>query len=160
MMQFVNRAAGYAAVFLCGALMTGLSERAYSQYAGSPGYTGTNNLPVGRKPLRKDLWFYIENDVPNWKGAPDIAKRHMAHQIDMEDRGQMFGGGPVEDASGKHEYGLVIIRAKDAAEAKAIVEADPMQKEGARTYTLHHWQMNEGSLGVKLNYSTGTFELD
>jgi uncharacterized protein YciI len=84
----------------------------------------------------------------------------MQHQIDLEASGKLFGGGPVESPTGQHESGLVIIRAKDAAEAKAIVESDPMQKEGARTYTLHHWQMNEGTLGVKLNYSTGSFELD
>lgn len=168
MLKIVNRMAGYAAVFLCGALVMGLSERAFSQYAGSPGLSGgsggaanpNGNAPPGSKPMRKDLWFYIVSDTPNWKGSADIGKRHMAHQVDLEKRGIMFGAGPVEDVNGKHEYGLIIIRAKDAAEAKAIVESDPMQKEGARTYTLHHWQLNEGTVNVKLNYAQGTFELN
>ena len=163
-----NRFAGYAAVFLGGALVMGLSERAYSQYAGSPGAgagaapraDSPANIPTGMKPLRKDLWFYIVTDTPNWKGAADIGRRHMANQLDLEKRGIMFGAGPVSDPSGKHEYGLIIIRAKDAAEAKAIAEADPMQKEGARTYTLHHWSMNEGTVNIKLNYAQGTYELN
>jgi hypothetical protein len=166
MLHLANRIAGYAAVFLCGALLMGLADRAYSQYAGSPGLAagakpnGEGNMPTGMKPLRKDLWFYLVTDTPNWKGPADIGKRHMAHQADLEKRGIMFGAGPVEDPTGKHEYGLIIIRAKDAAEAKAIAESDPMQKEGARTYTLHHWTMNEGTVNVKLNYSAGTFELN
>jgi uncharacterized protein YciI len=166
MLHFVNRIAAYAAVFLFGALLMGLSDRAMSQYAGSPGLAvgaqpnATGHAPEGSKLLRKDLWFYLVTDTPNWKGAADIGKRHMAHQVDLEKRGIMFGAGPVEDPNGKHEYGLIIIRAKDAAEEKAIVESDPMQKEGARTYTLHHWTMNEGTVNVKLNYSQGTFELN
>jgi hypothetical protein len=49
---------------------------------------------------------------------------------------------------------LIVIGAKDFAEAKAIADSDPYQKTGLRGYTLR--TVNEGSYGLRVNYSDQT----
>jgi uncharacterized protein YciI len=73
----------------------------------------------------------------------------------------MFAAGPFVDEAGKpFGPGMIIIRAESEAEARAIADADPYHKGGFRTYRLQRWMMNEGSFGVRLNYSDGSFTID
>jgi uncharacterized protein len=111
--------------------------------------------------MGKKLWVILVTDVPGGRASePDAGRRHLAHQVDLEKRGIMFGAGPVTDPSGKHEYGMIIVRADSADEAKRIAESDPMQSEGRRTYTLHEWTLNEGRIGLTMDYSDGTFKMN
>jgi len=111
--------------------------------------------------MGKKLWVILVTDVPGGRASePDAIRRHLAHQVDLEKRGIMFGAGPVSDVQGKHEYGRIFVRADSADEAKRIAESDPMQNEGRRTYTLHEWTLNEGRLGLTLNFSDGTYLLN
>ena len=54
---------------------------------------------------------------------------------------------------------MVIIRANSIDHAKEIASTDPMHKSGARNFTVRPWLLNEGSIQVSLNYSTGKFKL-
>ena len=56
--------------------------------------------------------------------------------------------------------GLIVIRAKDEAEARRIADADPMHAAGARTYELYAWSLNEGCINVKLNFSDQSFAFE
>jgi len=111
--------------------------------------------------MGKKLWVILVTDVPGGRASePDAVRRHLAHQVDLEKRGIMFGAGPISDPQGKHEYGMIIVRADSAEGAKRIAESDPMQNEGRRTYTLHEWTLNEGRLGLTLNFSDGSYLLN
>lgn len=103
--------------------------------------------------LQMQLWVMLATDVKPY--ANNIFARHIAHQVELEKSGVMFGAGPLFDPQGKREFGLIIIRAASAEEARAIADSDPMYKEGYRTYTLHRWRLNEGRLNVSIDYSTG-----
>ena len=58
-----------------------------------------------------------------------------------------------DGSDGTPAGGLIVIRAKDFAEATAIADSDPFHKAGLRSYTLRRWTVNEGSYSVRVNYS-------
>ena len=38
-------------------------------------------------------------------------------------------------------------------QARAIAEADPMHKEGKRTFTLRRWLVNEGGMTISVRFA-------
>jgi uncharacterized protein YciI len=114
-----------------------------------------------RKHLRKLLYIIFSEPTSTAEERRAVHHEHLAHQYELERRGIMFAAGPFVDEAGKpFGPGMIIIRAESEAEARAIADADPYHKGGFRTYRLQRWMMNEGSFGVRLNYSDGSFTID
>jgi uncharacterized protein len=67
--------------------------------------------------------------------------------------GILFAAGPVANENGSPAGGLIVIRAESFEAARAIADSDPLHKAGLRTYTIWRWTVNEGSYGVRVNYS-------
>ena len=111
--------------------------------------------------LQKRL--YAISTVPVSGLGPVLAKmeEHLAYQVDLERRGLMFAAGPLFTEDEQHWLGegLVIVRAASRAEAVAIAERDPMHAAGARSFTVRPWLVNEGSITLRLDYSTQKFML-
>jgi uncharacterized protein YciI len=106
--------------------------------------------------------FYVVHTTPN---APReeldrLLPEHLQHQISLEKSGIMFAAGPMANADGTPAGGLIVIRAKDFSEAKAIADSDPYHKSGLRSYTLRRWTVNEGRYSLHVNYSDQTFTID
>ena len=82
---------------------------------------------------------------------------HLAYQAELERTGQLAFAGPMSDETGDHNQGmgLIIYRAASLEEARALAEADPMHKSGARTFVLRRWMINEGSFTLSVGLSTG-----
>jgi uncharacterized protein len=72
----------------------------------------------------------------------------------------MFGAGPLAGEDGTRVGGMVIIRAESFSAARAIADSDPYHKNGLRTYTLTRWTVNEGSYGIRVNYSDQTVTIE
>jgi uncharacterized protein YciI len=87
--------------------------------------------------------------------------RTLDFQIDLERRGIMFAAGPFwNDAeTGWEGKGRVLVSAASLAEARKIADSDPMHKSGACSYTVRPWLINEGSIAIKLDYSTGKYQV-
>ncbi|WP_439154305.1 YciI family protein [Yoonia sp.] len=87
---------------------------------------------------------------------------HLAFQMGLEKDGIMFAAGPLwsDDEEHWNGEGMVVVRAASRADAIAIAERDPMHKAGARSFTVRPWMINEGSLTVRLDYSTQTFAIN
>lgn len=83
---------------------------------------------------------------------------HLAYQKKMESAGSLFLAGPVSDESCEmmQAEGMIIYRATDLAEARALADADPMHANGARTYEIRKWLINEGNLNFSLSLSSQT----
>jgi uncharacterized protein YciI len=83
-------------------------------------------------------------------------EEHLAFQVGLERDGVLFAAGPIfsDDESEWRGEGLVIIRASSREEALAIAESDPMHKAGARSFTVRPWMINEGSITLRLDWST------
>ncbi len=79
---------------------------------------------------------------------------HLEYQRELEKRGVIVAAGPLSDESGTEwtGKGMIVLRAATLQEARAIADADPMHRDGVRTYEIYPWLMNEGSftLSVKL----------
>jgi len=88
-------------------------------------------------------------------------KEHLAFQVRLEKEGIMFAAGPnwTDDEKSWDGDGMVVIRANSLADARKIMERDPMHKSGARKFKIRPWLVNEGTVSVRLNYSQGTFEM-
>jgi uncharacterized protein YciI len=111
--------------------------------------------------LKKQLWVVMTRPV----APPDEVRRHLKahleHQIRLEKSGIMYGAGPATKPGDKAaSFGLIIIRAKDEADARRIADSDPMHASGARQYELYSWSLNEGRIGMTLNFSDQTFAFD
>jgi hypothetical protein len=99
--------------------------------------------------------FYVIHTVPkaSREELDRMLPEHLQHQIRLEKEGIMFAAGPMANEDGTPAGGLIVIRAKDFAEARTIADRDPFHKAGLRTYTLRRWTVNEGSYGVRVHYS-------
>lgn len=106
--------------------------------------------------------LYVIHTVP--KASREEIERllpeHLEHQIRLEKSGIMFAAGPMANTDDTPAGGLIVIRAKDFAEAKAIADSDPFHKAGLRTYTLRRWTVNEGSYSIRVNYSDQSYTID
>jgi hypothetical protein len=111
--------------------------------------------------LKKQLWVVMTQAV----APPDEVRRHLKahleHQIRLEKSGVMYGAGPATKPGDiAASFGLIIIRAKDEAEARRIADADPMHASGVRKYELYAWSLNEGRITMTLNFSDQSFAFD
>ena len=111
--------------------------------------------------LKKKLWVVISKAV---KPPEELAKQvraHLEYQIKLEKSGVMYGAGPATPlGAAQAAFGLIIIRAKDEADARRIADADPMHSSGARAYELYSWSLNEGRVNVTLDFSDQTFRFE
>ena len=80
----------------------------------------------------------------------------------LEAEGRLFAAGPyVDERSGKPTgEGLFIVRGDTSDEVARVVSEDPFYKGGFRTFRVQPWQLNEGSLTVRLSLSERRAELD
>jgi len=116
---------------------------------------------LSAKMLKKQLWVVMTRSVAPPEQVGRHLKAHLQHQIRLEKSGVMYGAGPAtKPGAAKPSFGLIIIRAKDEAEARRIADADPMHASGVRQYELYSWSLNEGRIGVTLNFSDQTFVFD
>lgn len=111
--------------------------------------------------LRKPLWVIMSRPVKPPEEIAQHTRAHLEHQIRLEKDGIMYGAGPAtRPGETQAAFGLIIVRARDEAEARRIADADPMHATGVRQYDLYSWSLNEGCVGVTLNFSDQTFRLD
>src|SRR5580704_11784828 len=88
--------------------------------------------------LKKRLWIVMTRAVAPPEQVRRHLKAHLEHQIALEKAGIMYGAGPAtRPAETTASFGLIIIRAKDEAEARRIADADPMHASGVRKYELY-----------------------
>jgi uncharacterized protein YciI len=119
------------------------------------------NESAARTHLGKELWVIFSDPAEKAGDRRAVYPQHIAHQYDLEARGILFAAGPFLDETGKPRGpGMIIIRAKDEAEARAIADSDPFHVQGYRTYRLERWRLNEGTFGLRVNYSNGTYQID
>jgi uncharacterized protein len=85
-------------------------------------------------------------------------EKHVAWLLSLEADGVLFLSGPLLSGPGTSPgSGVTVIRADDQDAARAIAAADPFVQAGLRTFTLHRWRLNEGSVGVTISLGTGTY---
>jgi uncharacterized protein len=92
------------------------------------------------------------------RAIDEHAEKHVAWLLSLEGDGVLFLSGPLLSGPGTGPgSGVTVIRADDQDAARAIAAADPFVQAGLRTFALHRWRLNEGSVGVAISLGTGTY---
>ncbi|QHQ33857.1 YciI family protein [Algicella marina] len=119
-------------------------------------------LEASKAMLQKQLFAIFT--TPTDGMAPIFAnlEDHLAFQVGLEKDGILFAAGPLWTDDGSHwaGEGMVVVRAANKAEAEAIAARDPMHASGARSYRVRPWMINEGSVQVRLDFSSQTFAVE
>ena len=111
--------------------------------------------------LQKQMYVYFTTPANGLGPVMENLEDHLKFQMELEQKGVMFGAGPfwTEDEQRWEGEGMIIIRAGSLAEARKIAALDPMHASGARTFTIRPWLMNEGAVTMKVTYSDGGREV-
>ena len=111
--------------------------------------------------LQKQMYVYFTKPANGLGPVMENLEEHLKFQVEIEQKGVMFGAGPfwTDDEQRWEGEGMIIIRAESLAEARKIAESDPMHASGARTFTIRPWLMNEGMVTMRITYSDGGREI-
>lgn len=101
----------------------------------------------------------LEPAVPAEEITPHL-REHLEYMLALEDRGALFAAGPFLQEGDWQGAGMTIVRAGSRQEAEELVAGDPLHERGLRRFTLHDWQLNEGTMGVRVRLSGEGYELD
>jgi hypothetical protein len=114
-----------------------------------------------RKMLRKKLYVVLSKPAAPPEKLQPFLMAHLEYMIGLERRGLVFASGPLSDGEGPPSgQGLTILRAKSAAEARTLAEGDPFFVNGLRSFELKEWTVMEGSLGLRVNLSDQSIEVE
>jgi uncharacterized protein len=113
-----------------------------------------------RKMLRKKLYVLLSKPIVEPEKLQPFLSAHLEYMIGLEKRGLVFASGPLADSEGPPTgLGLTVLRAENAAEARALAEGDPFFINKLRTFELKEWTIMEGTLGLRVNLSDQTIEV-
>ncbi|HEY5348760.1 MAG TPA: YciI family protein [Candidatus Lustribacter sp.] len=114
--------------------------------------------------LRKRYFVVLWTDDPQQSDDAflEVLPEHFRHFGELEERGVMFGSGPLTPPDGSAETyeGMSVVRADSFEAARAIVEATPMVRHRLRSYELFAWDMSVGSLSLRVALKSGKIALE
>ena len=110
--------------------------------------------------LQLQLYAIFTRPAGGMGPVMETLEEHLRYQIGMEKDGTLFAAGPfwTDDEQRWQGEGMVVVRAESLEAARAIAAKDPMHASGARTFEVRPWLINEGTLTLRLNHSTKSFE--
>jgi uncharacterized protein len=114
-------------------------------------------LEASKGMLQMQLFVVFTTPTNGMGPVMENIEEHLQFQVNLEQRGIMFGAGPfwADDEHTWNGEGMVIIRADSLEYAKEIAATDPMHSSGARSFTVRPWLLNEGRITVAVDFSTG-----
>jgi uncharacterized protein YciI len=111
--------------------------------------------------LGKKLYVVISEPAEHVGDRSAVRAEHLEYQYKLEREGVMFAAGPFLDGNDQpNGSGLIIYRAASLEAATEIARRDPFHAKGFRKFRIMPWRVSEGTLGIRVNYSSGTYEID
>jgi uncharacterized protein len=96
----------------------------------------------------EDRYYLIFLNLVSGKPlTPEVVNFHAAHLAKLDKDGKLILAGPIPERAG----GLIVLRTKSLAEAKAIADEDPMIRGGYQSYELGTWLMSNRQNGYLPN---------
>lgn len=111
--------------------------------------------------LGRDYWLILSTPAAGTDQAAIDAcvPGHIAWLLGLERDGVLFLSGPLLSGPGTGPgSGVTVLRAADAGEAESIAAKDPFVVAGLRTFAVHQWRVNEGSIGIRLSLGAATYD--
>ena len=126
-----------------------------------PKITKHDVLAASEGMLQKQLYAVFTSPTNGMGPVMENLEPHLEFQVKLERDGIMFGAGPfwADNEVDWNGEGMVLIRADSLAHAKEIAASDPMHASGARSFTVRPWLLNEGTMTIRVDYSTGKREI-
>ncbi len=126
-----------------------------------PKITKHDVLAASEGMLQKQLYAVFTTPTNGMGPVMENLEPHLEFQVKLERDGIMFGAGPfwADNEVDWNGEGMVLIRADSLAHAKEIAASDPMHASGARSFTVRPWLLNEGTMTIRIDYSTGKREI-
>ena len=113
-----------------------------------------------QKMLRRKFYAVLSKASETPQKLKAFLPAHLEYMIELEKRGVLFASGPLADGEGPQSgAGLTILRAANAQEARKLAEDDPFVSSGLRTFELKEWIVNEGTFGLRVNFSDQSVEV-
>lgn len=111
--------------------------------------------------LQKQLYVIVTTPSSGIEPVLQGLEAHLDFQVHLEREGVLFAAGPMwnDDEQSWEGDGMVVVRAASRSQAHEIAERDPMHISGARRFVVRPWMINEGSLTLRLDYSSQTFSI-
>ncbi|HEY2284967.1 MAG TPA: YciI family protein [Streptosporangiaceae bacterium] len=126
-----------------------------SAQAADPGGADMSRL------LARDYWLVWSTPAAGADAAAirALAPRHVAWLLELERAGALLVSGPLLSGPGTGPgSGVTVLRAPGEDAARDIAARDPFVRAGLRTFAVHRWRLNEGSISVRLSLGTGGYE--
>jgi uncharacterized protein len=119
------------------------------------------DISKARGYLAKQLYVIFTTPAGGPEAVLQNLQPHFAYQDSLIERGVLFASGPnwTDDEQEWNGEGMVVVRAASLSEAETIARKDPMHASGARSFRIRPWLVNLGTIEVKLDYTTGRFQL-
>ena len=111
--------------------------------------------------LGHDYWLILSTPAEDTDQAAIDSRvgEHVRWLLALEREDVLFLSGPLLSGPGTGPgSGATVIRATDADAARSIAARDPFVLARLRTFTVHRWRLNEGSIGVRISLGTATFD--
>jgi uncharacterized protein YciI len=111
--------------------------------------------------LGRDYWLILSTPTPGADRAAIEAHvhEHVAWLLELERDGVVLISGPLLSGPGTGPgSGATVIRAADEDGARLVAAEDPFVRAGLRTFEVHRWRVNEGSVTIRVSLGTGTYE--
>jgi|HubBroStandDraft_2_1064218.scaffolds.fasta_scaffold112515_2 uncharacterized protein YciI len=110
--------------------------------------------------LHRTLFVCVSEPVaPPEEILPHIPD-HLRHLVAMEKSGVLLASGPFIEGGQVGLGAMMIIRAKNIAEARQIAGEETLHKLGLRRFTIEEWQLNQGRISVQIDFSDQKGGLD
>lgn len=117
--------------------------------------------PTSARLLGREYWLVVSkpHESTTEDGIGAVVEEHIAWLLGLEEAGVLVMSGPlVEGPGARAGSGMTVLRADDAAGARAIAEQDPFVRADLRSFDLFRWRVNEGSIGITVSLGTGSFQ--
>ena len=85
---------------------------------------------------------------------------HVRHLVEWEQQGVLFAAGPFRRDGQVTMRSMYILRADSLAHAAALAAEEPLHKHGVRGFTVDEWTLNQGRIGLSLDFSSQRGGLD
>jgi uncharacterized protein len=107
--------------------------------------------------IRKSLWVVVSKAVVPSAQMEPHAPEHLRYMNGLEEQGRLWASGPFVQPGVLVGDGLTIFNVPDEADARSLMDAEPLTKRGMRTYTIHRWELREGQIPIRLLCSRSAF---
>jgi uncharacterized protein YciI len=81
---------------------------------------------------------------PTTPDGAEMLRQHFLYLWQLEERGNLFGAGPMDPGTAD-QIGFCVIAAATREDAEALAHSEPFHKAGWRVNEVHNWHLNEGA---------------